>query len=107
MDILVDSGIFIGSQNVVDSLREHPGIEIVKGNIVKIKKETIENCVKSAPSSFTVYRQDTQDSINIGGSEVNYVAGSLGQSLVDRKTHMRRKPVSSDLVEHIKSPEQM
>jgi len=102
MDILVDSGIFIGSQNVVDSLGEHSGLEIVKGNIVKIKRDTIEKCVNSAPSNFTVYRQDSQDPINIGGSEVNYVAGSLGQSIVDRETHIRRKPVSRDLVEHIK-----
>ena len=102
MDILVDSGIFIGSQMVLDNLREHTGIEIVKGNIAKIKKDTIENCVKSAPSNFTVYQQDTLDPIHIGESEVNFVAGSLGTHIVDRKTHMRRKPVSSDLVEHIK-----
>jgi len=100
--ILVDSGIFVGSQKVVDNLREHNGIEIVQGNIAKIRKDTIENCVNSAPSSFTVYQQDSLDPIYIGGNEVNYVAGSLGQSIVDRKTHMRRKPVSNDLVEHIK-----
>jgi hypothetical protein len=35
MDILADSGIFIGSQMIVDSLRGHPGIEIVKEKIVK------------------------------------------------------------------------
>jgi len=102
VEILSDAGIYIGSDNVMNSLKEHAGIEVLKGNIIKVKQETIEKCIKSTPSSFTVYPQDGLDPIYIGGNEVHFVAGSLGTHVIDRRSHRRRKPVSNDLIEHIK-----
>lgn len=73
-----------------------------RGERVLFPQEVVEEAVRQAPSSFTLYDRAGRPHAEIGGDRVHFVPGSSGLRLLDHRTGETRQPTSADFVEYVR-----
>ena len=99
--VLHQVGIHIGDPRALEMVGSQNGANI-DGDRVTLSRDLVERCLKTTPSQFHVYPQDTDEPLILAGDEVNYAAGSIGPYLYDGESGGLRSPTAVDLVNHVK-----
>ena len=100
--ILAETGMDIRGENLRERLLENGLATDSSGQRVLFPAEVVERAIESAPASFILYDRDGDPHAELGGDNVNYVAGSSGLKVLDHRTDQVRLANSSDFVEYVR-----
>lgn len=99
LDVLENVGVLMNYQPAKDLLAKH-GAKI-EGSIVRFPKGLVEECLRSIPSSFTLYARNPQNNLVIDTDALISV-GPYGTPFVQDIDHGRRKSRNEDFINAIK-----
>ncbi len=72
------------------------------GDRVLFPRTVVEQALRDAPSSFTLYDRDGNPHADLGGDRVHFVPGSSGLKWLDHRTGELRLADSTDFVEYVR-----
>jgi trimethylamine--corrinoid protein Co-methyltransferase len=72
------------------------------GERVLFPRAVVEQALKTAPASFTLFTRDGRPHATIGGDRVHFVPGSSGLSVLDHRTGETRHANTTDFVEYVR-----
>ncbi|HLG08295.1 MAG TPA: trimethylamine methyltransferase family protein, partial [Gaiellaceae bacterium] len=100
--VLFETGIEVRGQ----ALRERllgSGLRLdAKGERVLFPPVVVEEALRQAPSSFTLYDRAGEPHAQLGGDRVHFVPGSSGLRVIDHRTGETRLATSTDFVEYVR-----
>jgi trimethylamine--corrinoid protein Co-methyltransferase len=103
--ILAETGVKIGSPEVISMLSD-AGCDVDMGrSIVRIPSEIIQLSLKTVPHEFWLYDAGGHAVVHYGGNDVHFDPGSCGVHILDAETGVHRPSYSKDLVKLIKITE--
>ncbi|HID85798.1 MAG TPA: hypothetical protein EYP55_00265 [Anaerolineae bacterium] len=77
----------------------------VEGRVARIPEDLVRQALRTAPSAFDLYDADGRVAVHYGGDAVHFDPGSAAITILDPETGRQRKPVTADLVTHLKLAE--
>ncbi|MDZ7263283.1 MAG: trimethylamine methyltransferase family protein [candidate division KSB1 bacterium] len=96
--VLEKVGVLIENEEAI-ALLESAGARVDRKNRkVYFPLVLIERCVKSAPSSITIYDRNEQPAMQLSGNNIHFDPGSAALTILDWKSQRQRKPVTQDLI---------
>ncbi len=72
------------------------------GERILFPREVVNEAIRTAPSSFTLYDRSGNPHAEIGGDNVHFVPGSSGLRVTDHRTGETRHATSADFVEYVR-----
>ncbi len=102
LSLLEDVGMTIHSGEALDLLAQAGCSVDRKKQHAKIPASLIEQELRKAPRSITIYSRDGQPALQLEGDRVHFNPGSAATHLLDRKTGERRQPIVEDVVEFVR-----
>ncbi len=100
--VLAEVGLEVRGQALRERLLA-TGLQLdARGERVLFPPEVVEEAVRQAPSSFTLYDRAGRPHAEIGGDRVHFIPGSSGLRLLDHRTNMTRDATSPDFVEYVR-----
>lgn len=96
LDVLGKTGVLVENDEALRLLSD-AGCEC-KGKIVSFKKNLVEESLKSAPHSITVYDRRGDLAMNLEGDTVHFDPGSGALTILDPVTLEEREAVTKDLI---------
>jgi trimethylamine--corrinoid protein Co-methyltransferase len=100
--ILFETGIEVRGAKLRERLLE-AGLPLdPSGERVLFPPDVVDEALRQAPSSFTLYDRDGEPHADIGGDRVHFVPGSSGLSMHDHRTGETRRATSTDFVEYVR-----
>ena len=94
LDILSHIGMKLENEKAREILYSHGAY--VDGNIVRVPTKMVEECMRTAPSSFILYTRDGEPFIHVEGYNANYGCNPDNPLYRDPYTGEMRKPTSLD-----------
>ena len=104
-NLLWDVGVLFGSDCSDEPLRllDSAGAEVdFNKREVKIPASLIDNARQFAPSEITIYDQEGNEKMNLGGDNMYYYPTSTGMTIWDADTNTLRNPATDDFIKFIK-----
>ncbi len=105
LQLLESSGVRVANQETKTVLEESGSI--ISDDIVKIPERLVKECLKSVPSSFSLFSRDGSESCTIGEENVLINPGSSAAHFKDRNTGEIRKGTSEDITNLVKVVEHL
>ncbi len=100
-------GVKVQSQEARQLLSDSGARVDKSGGVVKIPARSIDNALKSVPSSFQLFNRQGSAAIQYGGDQVHFDPGSSGVHILDPETLEHRPSITADLVRIIKVAEML
>lgn len=72
------------------------------GERVLFPEDVVDEALRTAPSSFTLFDRDGRAHAEIGGDNVHFVPGSSGLRVTDHRTGETRHATTHDFVEYVR-----
>jgi trimethylamine--corrinoid protein Co-methyltransferase len=72
------------------------------GERVRFPPDVVDEALRAAPSSFTLFDRDGEPHAELGGDRVHFVPGSSGLRVIDHRTGELRLATSADFVEFVR-----
>jgi trimethylamine---corrinoid protein Co-methyltransferase len=72
------------------------------GERILFPREVVDEAIRTAPSSFTLFDREGKPHAEIGGDNVHFVPGSSGLRVTDHRTGETRHATSTDFVEYVR-----
>ena len=94
LDILSHIGMKLENEKAKEILYSHGAY--IDGKIVRVPTKMVEECLRSAPSSFILYTRDGEPYIHVEGYNANYGCNPDNPLYRDPYTGEMRKPTSLD-----------
>jgi len=102
MELLAETGLKVEFTRALQLFRE-AGCRVNESeNKVLIPEKLVQWALKQAPSSFTLYGNDPEFRMEIGGDHLNFSALGTPTSILDTESGAYRSTTLEDLVRHIK-----
>jgi trimethylamine--corrinoid protein Co-methyltransferase len=100
--VLAEVGLEVRGQTLRERLLA-TGLRLdARGERVLFPPEVVEEALRQAPSSFTLYDRAGRPHAEIGGDRVHFIPGSSGLRLLDHRTNVTRDATSHDFVEYVR-----
>ncbi len=97
MHVLATTGVRVRLPEVVELLVA-AGCEVVDGDIVRIPRRLVEECLDMAPDSITLYdRAGKEKAMQLEGMNVHFGTGPTIQYVLDPETGERRDSTREDI----------
>lgn len=100
--LLTDPGIKVKSPTARELLYGGGAHISETDNVVKIPESLARNCIGTAPSIFSLFNRDGDESVIYGDDNVHFDPGSCGVHFLDPETLEHRPSRSEDLIDLIK-----
>ncbi len=100
--ILAETGIEVRGRSMRERLLDAGFPLAPGGERLLFPTDLVENALRTAPSSFTLYNRSGQPHADIGGDRVHFVPGSSGLRVEDHRTGALRLATSADFVEYVR-----
>lgn len=97
LEVLESVGVRLLDQEAVDLLRD-AGCRVKGQNIVEIPNWLVEDCIRSAPSRITIYRQNGDEAMRLEGRNIHFGLGTDLISTQDMETGEIRPSRLQDVV---------
>lgn len=95
--ILWETGIRIESEWALDFLERH-GCKVDRDNLrVRFPADLVEDCLRKAPSTFSVRARDPKNDLVFGGNRLHFSHGS-GMHTIDLDTFEPRAPTKKEYI---------
>lgn len=101
LEILARTGVRFYHQEALEIFRRG-GASISDGNLVKISPGLVEASLQSAPRRITIYNQDGEEAMSLGGYRSYFGVGSDCMYIYDLQTQEHRKAVLEDVIQGIR-----
>ena len=72
------------------------------GERILFPADVVDEALRTAPSTFTLYDRDGNPHAEIGGDNVHFVPGSSGLRVTDHRTGETRHASTQDFVEYVR-----
>ena len=95
-DILENQGIFLENQEAIE-LFEQYGISHDDRQFY-IPPDVVDKCLKSAPSSITLYDREGKESMTLQKDQIHYDPGSAAIFILDENNGEIREAISKDFI---------
>jgi trimethylamine--corrinoid protein Co-methyltransferase len=102
MEVLAEVGIKVPYRRARDLFREAGARIDDAAEVVRIPENLVRWALEQAPSSFTLYGNDPEFRIPIGGEHITFAALGTPTHILDPETDQRREVTLADLHRHIK-----
>jgi len=96
--LLERMGVFVENQEAMELFLEAGAKADPTSRRVYIPRKLVDDALKSAPRTITLYDARGEKSFLIGGDEIHFDPGSTALRLFDHRTQCERKAVTADLV---------
>lgn len=96
LEVLRRTGVRVHSEEAL-SLLERAGCAVDDGNLVRIPSHVVEEAIRTAPPSITVYNRAGEPAMSLEGTNVYFGTGSDLPNVIDLETGERRPAVKSDV----------
>jgi len=102
MEVLAEVGIKVPYRRARDLFREAGARIDDAAEVVRIPESLVRWALEQAPSSFTLYGNDPEFRVQIGGEHITFAALGTPTHILDPETGERREVTLADLHRHIK-----
>ena len=102
MEILADVGIRVDYGRARELFRQAGAQVDEEMRVVHIPARLVQEAVEQAPSTFTLYGNDPEFQVEIGGDSVCFAGLGTPTHILDIETGERREVVLADLYRHLK-----
>jgi len=102
MEVLAEVGIKVPYRRARDLFREAGARIDDAAEVVRIPENLVRWALEQAPTSFTLYGNDPEFRIPIGGEHITFAALGTPTHILDPETDQRREVTLADLHRHIK-----
>ncbi|MSO58160.1 MAG: hypothetical protein EXQ77_03870 [Thermoleophilia bacterium] len=100
--VLAETGVEVRGQRLRERLLD-AGFPLAPDGVrVLFPADRVEEAVRTAPSSFTLYDRAGRPHAEIGGNNVHFVPGSSGLRVEDHRTRELRLATSADFSEYVR-----
>lgn len=96
IDVLAKVGVYVEDEEAVDLLHGN-GARVDKGRVF-VPDDLVWRCVRSAPSSISIYNQAGDLAMDLRGRNSHFDPGSAAVLILDSETNTPRPPVTKDLI---------
>ncbi|OGD30339.1 MAG: hypothetical protein A2Y56_08970 [Candidatus Aminicenantes bacterium RBG_13_63_10] len=95
-------GLLVENEEALKLFREaDQDVDAASGRVF-IKRELVEQCLRTVPSSVTLYDRSGRTSFVVGGDEVHFDPGSAAVTILDPSASKIRRPETADLVRFVR-----
>ncbi len=95
-DLLETSGTRVYSKTTLDTFQK-AGLPIEDGNLVKIPRSCLDDCIASAPSKVVLCGRDPENDLTLEASNCYLGTGGTAINVLDLDTAERRPSVNNDV----------
>jgi len=100
--VLAETGFEVRGQTLRERLLDG-GLRLdARGERVLFPPDVVDEALRQAPSSFTLYDRSGEPHAELGGDRVHFVPGSSGLRVTDHRTGETRLATSPDFVEYVR-----
>jgi trimethylamine--corrinoid protein Co-methyltransferase len=100
--VLAETGIEVRGAALRERLLETGLRTVPSGERILFPPEVVDEAVRTAPGSFTLYDRAGRPHAEIGGDRVHFVPGSSGLRVIDHRTGELRHATTADFVEYVR-----
>jgi trimethylamine--corrinoid protein Co-methyltransferase len=100
--VLAETGMEIRGPEMRRRLQQAGLPANATGDRVRFPRDVVEQAIRTAPSSFTLFDRSGNPHADLGGDRVHFVPGSSGLKWQDRRSGEVRLANSADFVEYIR-----
>ncbi len=101
LEILKECGTVVHCEEAVELLSQ-AGADVQDGKRVFLPQQLVEECIRSAPGSITIYNRDGEAAMVLEDTHVYYGTGSDCPNLLDHRTGERRDFLYSDVEDSVR-----
>ncbi|NHJ04542.1 MAG: hypothetical protein EAX90_06950 [Candidatus Heimdallarchaeota archaeon] len=106
-EILEEIGVFVENQEAVDILQKQ-GINVeTESKKAKLPADLVKKCLKSAPSSITLFDRDGIETVKLEGNNICFDPGSAALRVLDPETNEIREAYTKDFIDFCKVVDQL
>ena len=102
MEILADVGIRVDYGRARELFRQAGAQVDEEMRVVHVPDRLVQEAVEQAPSTFTLYGNDPEFQVEIGGDNVCFAGLGTPTHILDIETGERREVILADLHRHLK-----
>jgi trimethylamine--corrinoid protein Co-methyltransferase len=107
MAVLAEIGVVIENTEAVERLTAAGATVSDDGTRVFIRENLVDQCLRTAPDSFTLYDRDGEEVGCVGRDNVIFDPGSAAISVFDFSNNSATKPTTRDVIEFIAVTDQL
>ena len=101
-ELLQDPGVRIYDQEVLAMLGQAGAAVDGAARVAHIPAALVDQALKTAPRSFYLYDLEGRPAVHYGGDDVHFDPGSAAIYVLDHGSRQSRKPLTADLVAHLR-----
>ena len=105
-EILERTGVRFHHPEAVALLKK-AGAKVIDNSLVRIPPELINKSLKSSPENITIYNQEGNPALEVGGYRSYYGTGSDCMHIYDLDTGTRRRAILQDIVDGVRLVESL
>jgi len=98
LEVLAQVGVLVEDDEALAVLGDGGARVDRSSRRAKIPENLVWECVRTAPSAFSVYTRDGEPALRLEGWNVYFDPGSAAIKILDSETHQARQATSADLV---------
>jgi trimethylamine--corrinoid protein Co-methyltransferase len=102
LTLLGTHGVLVENEEALTLFREADQDVDASSGRVYVKRELVEQSLRTAPSSVTLYDRSGRSSFLVGGDEVHFDPGSAAVTILDGDGSRARRPQTADLVRFVR-----
>ncbi len=99
-ELLCELGMKIRNTSALELLSDHGAQVDLAARHVRFSSDLIDNALKTAPPSFTLFNAHGVQTHDLGGDCVHFTPGSSAIRYLDPDTGRMRSPTTSDYVRY-------
>ena len=102
LTLLGVQGVLVENNEALSLFREADQDVEASSQRVFIKRELVEQCLRTVPGAVTLFDRNGQRSYIVGGDEVHFDPGSAAVTILDPDALAIRRPETADLVRFVR-----
>jgi trimethylamine--corrinoid protein Co-methyltransferase len=103
--LLWDPGVMVYAPEALEILAQCGAHADQKRRIARIPARLVQKALDTAPEGFNLYNDKGEIAVEYEGDHLQFDPGSAAISILDSQTERVRRPVTADLVRHLKLAE--
>ncbi len=103
--LLWDPGVMVYAPEALEILAQSGAHVDQKRRIARIPARLVQETLDTAPEGFNLYNAKGEPAVEYRGDHLQFDPGSAAISILDSQTGRVRRPVTADLVRHLKLAE--
>ena len=103
--LLWDPGVMIYAPEALEILAQNGAHVDQKRRIARIPVRLVQRALDTAPEGFNLYNAESEVAVEYRGDRFQFDPGSAAIFILDSQTRRVRRPVTADLVRHLKLAE--